>query len=415
MRLLRVAALAVALLLSAVSVEAQLRSQVYASGFLSPVGFVQDPTDPDVQFVLEQAGRIRVIRQGAVQGTSFLDLTGQISTGGERGLLGLAFAPDYVSSARFFVYYTNPQGHLVIARFKRSSTNPLVADVTSRFEFRWPGGFPYIDHSAAGNHNGGTLAFGSDGYLYAGPGDGGGGNDTAHNAQNPNTLLGKILRLNVDVPESDPEGYDIPPDNPFLDAAPIAALPHIWAFGVRNPWRFSFDEVARGGTGAMVVADVGQSRREEINYEPAGRGGRNYGWRNREGLLANVTTLPPAYTPLIDPILDYDRTNGQSITGGFVYRGKKLPAFFRGRYFFADFVTGRVWSIALTLDASGEARASDMRNHTSELSGGTSVGNVSSFGIDAAGELYIVTYQGSVLKILGPPLAAPTGVRITRP
>jgi hypothetical protein len=132
-------------------------------------------------------------------------------------------------------------------------------------------------------------------------------------------------------------------------------------------------------------------------------------------LLANVTTLPPAYTPLIDPILDYDRTNGQSITGGFVYRGKKLPAFFRGRYFFADFVTGRVWSIALTLDASGEARASDMRNHTSELSGGTSVGNVSSFGIDAAGELYIVTYQGSVLKILGPPLAAPTGVRITRP
>jgi glucose/arabinose dehydrogenase len=404
------------LVLSAEALEAQLRSQVYASGFAAPVGFVQHPTDPDIQFVVQQGGRIRIVDGGVVLGTDFLDLTGQISTGGERGLLGLAFAPDYGSSGRLFVYYTNPQGHLVIARFKRSSDNPPVADVTSKFEFRWPNGLAYIDHSGAGNHNGGTLAFGSDGYLYAGPGDGGGGNDTAHNAQNPNTLLGKILRLDVNVPDTDTEGYDIPPDNPFVDGTPIAALPHIWAFGVRNPWRFSFDDVGRGGTGAMIVADVGQSRREEVNYEPAGGGGRNYGWRNREGLLANVTTLPPAYVPLTDPILDYDRTNGQSITGGFVYRGQRLPAFYRGRYFFADFVAGRVWSIALTIDAAGEAHASDMRNHTAELSGGaTSVGNVSSFGVDAAGELYLVTYQGSILKILGPPLAAPTGVRITRP
>jgi glucose/arabinose dehydrogenase len=175
-------------------------------------------------------------------------LTEQISTGGERGLLGLAFAPDYASSARFYVFYTNPQGHLVIARFKRSAANPLIADTTSKFEFRWVGGLSYIDHSSAGNHNGGTLAFGADGYLYAGPGDGGGGNDPAHNAQNTNTLLGKILRLDVDVADSDPEGYDSPRQSVpgrRADRGTAADL----GVRVRNPWRFTFDDVARGWDG----------------------------------------------------------------------------------------------------------------------------------------------------------------------
>jgi glucose/arabinose dehydrogenase len=196
---------------------------------------------------------------------------------------------------------------------------------------------------------------------------------------------------------------------------PVAARPEIWAFGLRNPWRYSFDDPIRGGTGALVIGDVGQSSFEEIDYEPSHRGGRNYGWRNREGAHDNVTTLPPAFLPLTDPVFEYGRSAGQSITGGFVYRGRALGPSFSGRYFFADFVAGRVWSIALVIDPStGNATASNLIEHTSELG---NVGNVSSFGIDADGELYVVSYSnGSVLKVMGPPIAPlpPTGLRIIR-
>jgi hypothetical protein len=186
---------------------------------------------------------------------------------------------------------------------------------------------------------------------------------------------------------------------------------------LRNPWRYSFDDVARGGTGALVIADVGQGRWEEIDYEPRGRGGRNYGWRNREGAHDNVTTRPPAFLPLTDPIHEYDHTVGASITGGYVYRGAALGESYRGRYFFADFVTSRVWSVALTIDpATGEALASDRREHTAALGGSARLGGVSSFGVDAGDELYIVSYAGSVLRILGSttPPPAPTGLRIVR-
>jgi glucose/arabinose dehydrogenase len=402
----------------AVEGSAQIRARVHASGFSLPVAIAQDPTDRSVQFVVEQGGRIRTVRDGTVAVADFLDLAAAVQSGGEQGLLGLAFAPDYATSRRFFVNFTNRQGDTVVARFRRSD-DPVVADPTSRFDLKWGGrsGAAFVAQPYA-NHNGGHLAFGPDGYLYVGLGDGGSGNDPQHRAQNPNELLGKMLRVDVSVPDADPTGYRVPPDNPFVGGRPLTARPEIWAFGLRNPWRYSFDDPARGGTGALLIGDVGQSRWEEIDYEPRGRGGRNYGWRNREGAHDNVTSAAAAYQPLVDPIFEYDRNAGQSITGGHVYRGSALGAGFVGRYVFADFVQGRVWSIALTLDSSGEARASDLIEHTADLGGRSELGQISSFGLDANGELFLVSHSlGRVLRIVGPAKApaAPTGVHIIRP
>jgi len=404
--------LAVALSYPAQS-QTGLRSLVYASGFTAPLAMVQDPTNASIQFVVEQGGRIRVVQGGAVLPADFLDLRGAISTGGERGLLGMAVAPDYASSGRFFVNFTNGSGHTVIARFRRSP-NPLVAD-PARFDLRI-GGAPFILQPYS-NHNGGNLAFGPDGYLYIGLGDGGSGDDPAHRAQDPTQLLGKMLRINVNLPDNDQLGYTVPPDNPFLPGNPLGARPEIWAFGLRNPWRYSFDDPARGGTGALIIGDVGQNAYEEIDYEPRGRSGRNYGWRNREGTHNNVTSAPPAYLPLTEPVLEYGRTEGQSVTGGFVYRGTALGPAHVGRYFFADFVTGRVWSIGLSIGPNGEATANPSVEHTAELGGKAALGSVSSFGIDLRGELYILNYSaGSVLRIVNPavPPVAPTGLRIVR-
>lgn len=396
--------------------QGPLKGRVHASGLTSPVAFVQDPSNAAVQFVVEQGGRIRVLQNGVVQTTDFLDLRGSISSSGERGLLGLALAPDYTSSGRFYVNFTNPAGDTVIARFRRSAGNPQVADSLTRFDLRWPSGLPYIVQPYS-NHNGGDLAFGPDGYLYIGLGDGGSGNDPENRAQNPAELLGKMLRIDVSVPDADAAGYAIPPTNPFVSGGPAGVLREIWSFGLRNPWRYSFDPPARAGTGALIIADVGQGAWEEIDYEPAGRGGRNYGWRNREGAHPNVTSPPPVYnaSSLIDPVHEYSHSVGQSITGGFVYRGSALPAAYRGRYFFADYVQGRVWSIALTIDGSGEATASSTRtDHTAELG---AVGNISAFGVDAAGELYVVSHtNGTIIQIMSaaPAPSAPTNLRIIR-
>lgn len=377
------------------------------------MAFVQDPTDRALQFVVQQNGRIRVIRDGTVLPADFLDLSAAVVAGGEQGLLGLAFAPEVATSQRFFVNFTNRSGNTVVARFRRSA-DPAVADSASRFDFRWGGSAgPAAIAQPFANHNGGHLAFGPDGYLYIGLGDGGSGNDPQHRAQNPSELLGKMLRIDVNVPDSNPSGYQVPADNPFVSLGPPGTRPEIWAFGLRNPWRYWFDDPTRGGTGALVIGDVGQNSFEEIDYEPAGTGGRNYGWRNREGAHNHVTSLPPAYQPLVDPIHEYDHSAGISVTGGFVYRGRALGSNYQGRYFFADF-NGRVWSVALTVDPSTrEARASNLIEHTAELAG---IGPVSSFGVDADGELYAVVYPGRILKILGPPVAppAPSGLRIVR-
>ncbi len=396
--------------------QSDIFAAVYAEGFTLPVAIVQDPTNRSIQFVVELGGRIRVVQNGTVLAADFLNLTAAIASGGERGLLGMAFAPDYRTSGRFYLNFTNPSGHTVVARFRRSA-DPLIADAATRFDLRWNGAAaPAWIAQPFANHNGGHLAFGPDGYLYIGLGDGGSADDPGDRAQNPSELLGKMLRVDVNVPDGDAVGYRIPPDNPFVSGTPIPARGEIWAFGLRNPWRYNFDSPALGGSGALLIGDVGQGAWEEIDYEPPGRGGRNYGWRLREGAHAHITSAPPAYTPLVDPIDEYGRNVGQSITGGYVYRGSALPAVYRGRYFFADFVRGRVWSISLAIGANGEALRTGTIEHTAALSSAGAPGNISSFGLDAAGELFIVSYsRGAVLRIgsLAPP--TPTSLRIIRP
>jgi glucose/arabinose dehydrogenase len=372
--------------------SAQLRATTFVSGLTHAVVLVQDPADATIQYVVQQEGVIRVVRNGALQATPFLDLSAAISAGGERGLLGMAIPPDFAASGRFYVNFTNPAGDTVVARFKRSTANPLVADPASRFDLRWSTGERVIRQPFA-NHNGGNIVFGPDGFLYIGMGDGGSGDDPQNNAQNLSSLLGKMLRIDVSVPDSDAAGFAVPANNPFRGTG----APEIWDIGLRNPWRFSFDDPSRGGTGALVIGDVGQNAIEEVDYEPAGRGGVNYGWRNREGAHDHVTSVPPAFLPLTDPIFEYPHPTGFSITGGFVYRGTALPATFRGRYFFADFVTQRIWSIALTINPStGAATASDLREHTSELG----ASDITTFGVDAAGELYFTRYgAGTIMRI----------------
>ena len=377
---------------------AQLRTSVVATGLVNPVAFVVDPMDASTFLVVEQRGTIRGIRNGVVSSTMFLDIRGQLSAGGERGLLGIAFPPDAVQSRRFYINFTNPDGHTVVARYTRDAQGRV--DTNSRFDLVWPDGRAFIEQPFA-NHNGGHLAFGPDGYLYIGLGDGGSGGDPLNNAQNPNSLLGKMLRIDVSVENTNRRGYRIPDDNPFVDRQPIAALTEIWAFGLRNPWRYSFDDWTRGGTGALVIADVGQSAREEVNWEPRGAGGRNYGWRIREGRNPFDTRLPAAYQPLTDPIHEYPRSDGQSITGGLVYRGSALDGMFNGRYFFADYVAGRVYSIGVALDERQEATAVDLLVVTAMLGGTAELGLISSFGVDAVGEMYIVSYsRGRILKIV---------------
>src|SRR5215217_7695295 len=267
MKLPAVLAAALTLAPGAFQSTTSIQALVFTSGLTLPVAFVADPGDPAVFYAVEQGGRIRVVRGRAVA-EDFLDLRGAIASGGERGLLGLALAPDFATSGRFFVNFTNTAGNTVVARFRRTSGG--AADAASRFDLKWDSAGSAAIPQPFANHNGGNLAFGPDGYLYIGLGDGGSGDDPLHLAQNPSSLLGKMLRIDVNVEDSHPRGYVVPQDNPFVGGAPVAARPEIWAFGLRNPWRYTFDSIALGGTGAMVIGDVGQNSREEIDYEPRG-------------------------------------------------------------------------------------------------------------------------------------------------
>ena len=401
-------------LLSATPAAAQFRAETIVRGLTNPVAVVSDPTDPSVLLIVEQRGVIRVSRQGVLVEEPFLDLRTDVRAGGEQGLLGIALAPDFADSRRFFVKFNNRDGHTVVARFLRDLENPLRADVTSRLDLAWPDGRRFVFQPFS-NHNGGHLLFGPDGYLYIGMGDGGSGGDPMNHAQNPQSLLGKMLRIDVGVPDDDAVGYRVPEDNPFIDGDPIRALPEIWAFGLRNPWRYGFDDWTRGGTSALLIGDVGQNAREEINFEPAGRGGRNYGWRLREGRLAYDSRLPPAFGPLVEPIHDYPRTVGASITGGLIYRGQALDPSYNGRYFYADYVSGRVFSIGLHLHAeTGEASADDEREHTERLGGRATLGSISSFAQDHNGELLMLNYTaGTVVRIVPDFAMVPTAPEVS--
>jgi hypothetical protein len=352
-----------------------LTTVLVARGLSNPLDLQAAPGDRSRLFVVEQPGRIRVIRDGTLVAGAFLDVSGRISTGGERGLLGLAFHPGYAQNGRFFVNYTDRTGDTHIAEF-RGSPGTDTADAASERLIL------FVSQPFS-NHNGGGLAFGRDGMLYIGLGDGGSGGDPLRNGQNLRTYLGKMLR--VDVDRGTP--YTVPADNPFV--ANSAALGEIWAYGLRNPWRFAFDRT----TGDLFIADVGQGEWEEIDVGLASRrGGENYGWSITEG---SHCFQPSANCPLAGitlPVLEYDHSQGCSVTGGVVYRGCRLPGY-QGTYFYSDYCSHFVRSIRLD-----GARASDARDWTSAL--GRGLNNPTSFGVDADGEVYIVDQDGEVYRIV---------------
>lgn len=368
--------------------ETPLGTVRVASGLSLPLFVTAPPGDTSRVFIVEQRGgdlrgRIKILRGGSILPTEFLT-TGVLSGSSEQGLLGLAFSPDYATSGRFFIYYTDAGGMIRVARHTVSA-NPDVANATGTVILS-------IYHPFT-NHNGGWMGFGPDGFLYLATGDGGSAGDPGDRAQNVDSLLGKMLRLNVSGAT-----YSIPPGNPFAGATP--GRDEIWAIGLRNPWRPSFDR----RTGDLVIADVGQSTREEIDFAPAGTGaGANYGWRCFEGSLPYTSS---ATTPCgtctapgcaVFPVHEYDHTLGRcSITGGYVYRGCAIPDL-AGQYFFADYCGRQIYSGRF----QGGSFAG-LRERTAELvpGGGLTIGNITSFGEDGRGELYITDQSGQVFKIV---------------
>lgn len=350
----------------------QIDLQPVASGLANPVAITHAGDGFGRLFITLQAGQIVIYDGTRILPAPFLDLSPLVSSGGERGLLSVAFHPDYESNGFFYVNYTNTGGNTVIARYSVSQ-DPNAADPSSA-------AILLTVTQPFANHNGGQLQFGRDGYLYIGMGDGGSGGDPDNNAQNLGTLLGKMLRIDVDSAFP----YAIPRTNPFVGMA--GALPEIWALGLRNPWRFSFDRSTRD----LFIADVGQNSWEEVDFQPAGsQGGENYGWRLMEGNHCFNPSSNCNRGGLILPILEYDHSAGCSITGGYRYRGTQNPEL-TGIYFYGDLCTGRIW---------GASEQGGGLWTTAELLD-TSL-SISTFGEDEAGEIYVADYsQGAIYRIV---------------
>ncbi len=339
-----------------------------ATGFSSPVSIAH--AGDDRLFVVEKGGTISILQDGAKVEQPFLDITGQVSTGGEQGLLGLAFPADFEQTGVFYVYYTDVDGDSVLSRFASDGT---VADPDSEQVL-------LTQRQPFSNHNGGQLAFGPDGYLYLGLGDGGSGGDPQGNGQDLGTLLGKLLRLDVSGEE-----LAVPSDNPFVGTE--GARPEIWAYGLRNPWRFSFDRE----TGDLYIADVGQNAFEEVNMQPASStGGENYGWKIMEGESCFEPRSGCDQSGLVLPIIAYPHGGewGSSISGGYLYRGAAVPTL-QGSYVFADYVSGRIWRAD---PAGGQWEVTQL------LDPGF---NVSTFGEGADGELFVADYRRGVIYRIG--------------
>lgn len=337
--------------------------EVVAGGFASPIDIQNAGDGSGRLFIVEQAGIIRILQNDTLLELPFLDISERVDDGGnEQGLLGLAFHPDFANNGFFYVNYTEEGGDTVIARFSASGN---TADPNS--EVRLLG----VDQPFP-NHNGGGLAFGPEDYLYIALGDGGSGGDPQGNGQNLNTLLGKILR--IDVNSGNP--YTIPSDNPFGN--------EIFHYGLRNPWRFSFDAL----TGDLWIGDVGQGTYEEIDFLPAGtRGGVNFGWNRFEGMHDYTAgNVPESYRP---PLFEYSHDEGCSVTGGYVYRGT-MPEW-QGIYFYADYCTGKVWGALRILGAGEETAISTILFETGV--------QVTSFGVDESGEVYLADRSGNILRL----------------
>lgn len=352
--------------------ESGLALEEVARGLEAPVFLTGLAGDPRL-FVVEQPGRVRIVRDGQLEPGAFLDIAARVGSGGERGLLSIAFAPDYSTSGHVFVYYTNTAGDTRVARFERAADPDRLDPASERVYLQ-------LDQPFS-NHNGGQLAFGRDGYLYIGLGDGGSGGDPLNSGQDTSTLLGSILRIDV----SSPPPYHIPPDNPLVGEA--GARPEIWAWGLRNPWRFSFD----APSSTLYIGDVGQNQWEEIDARPVSEGGLNYGWRIREGLEC-FAAAGCATQDLVDPVVVYSHSEGCSVTGGYVYRGARIPSL-QGRYLYGDYCGGWIRSFLLSGGVATEQRQLDLPE----------VPNLSSFGIDAAGEVYALSLSGLVYRIAPAP------------
>jgi len=346
-----------------------LKLQEVASGLTNPV-YVTSPPGDSRLFIVEQPGRIRILDNGQLLATPFLDIASRVSSGGERGMLSVAFHPQYATNGFFYVYFTGTGGEIRIERFTR--TNASQANAASAKVILT------VAHPRS-NHNGGLATFGPDGMLYLGLGDGGGGGDPDLNGQNQTTLLGKLLR--IDVNSGDP--YAIPAGNPFVGQS--NARQEIWAMGLRNPWRYAFDQA----TGRLYLADVGQDAIEEVNVVTATRAGVNYGWNVLEGSSCyNAAACSKSGFEI--PVLEYNHSNNQcSVTGGFVYRGSAMPEI-TGVYFYADYCAGWVKSFTYSNGAATDQRDWNLGN----------VGSVTSFGVDAAGELYLTSSNGRVYKFV---------------
>lgn len=367
-----------------------LTTERVAAGLASPLAFTH-AGDPDRAFLVQQRGLILVLdlTTGTVLPTPFLNLAGRVSqSGSERGLLGLAFHPDYASNGLFFVNYTDiASGDTVIAQFSVGG-DPDVADPDSFVQV-------LTFDQPFSNHNGGWIGFGpNDGYLHISAGDGGSGNDPGNRAQTTTVLLGKMLRIDIDgddFPNDPLANYAIPSSNPFADGGGAG---EVWAYGLRNPWRSSFDRA----TGDLWIADVGQNNYEEIDFEPAGSvGGKNYGWRCMEGFhCTGLTGCTCNDAGLVLPIHEYTHSQGCSVTGGSVYRGAAIPHL-RGTYFFSDYCTATLWSFRY--DGSNKTEFAD---RTTELApgGGMAINSVASFGEDARGEIYICDLGGEVFRVI---------------
>ncbi|MDN3693863.1 PQQ-dependent sugar dehydrogenase [Chryseobacterium tructae] len=345
---------------SSLIVNAQsINLEEFATGLTSPVE-ITNANDTRL-FVVQQNGMIKILQpNGAINSNNFLNISSKITFNGERGLLGLAFHPQYSTNEYFFVYYNNTAGNIVLARYSVNPTNPDVADPNSEKIL-----LNIVKPFA--NHNGGSIHFAPDGKLWVVTGDGGGAGDPNNNAQNKNSLLGKMLR--IDVNATDPTPYNIPSDNPFVGAG-VDGADEVWAYGLRNAWKFSFDL----NTGNAMIADVGQGAIEEINKMPVTQAGINYGWRCYEGNNSyNTTTGCPAQSSMTFPIAVYDHSGGKcSITGGYVYRGTQYPSL-QGKYFFADYCSDQIGildtsnSITWTTPYSGNGFSTFGQNSQKDL------------------------------------------------
>lgn len=381
-------------LLPGAAIAQALDTRLLASGLSSPV-YATAPLDDGRVFIVEKGGSIKVVQGGVV--STFL--TVPVNTSSEQGLLGLAFDPGYGDATssgyrRFFINYTDPATLDTVVASYRTGADPLLADASSRLEVL------RVDQPAfRSNHKAGWMGFkpGDANHLYIATGDGGGGNDPDNNAQNRNTLLGKLLRVDINRDDfADPAlNYGVPTDNPFFGQAGMRG--EIFAYGLRNPWRNSFDRLS----GELWLADVGQNAREEVDRIGAGSaGGQNFGWRVREGGIATPGVGGPLEPGMVDPWLDYDRGFGSSITGGYVVRDPGSALY--GQYVFGDFISGRIWAMG-TDGASQTMAAATELTALLDAGAGGALGNIASFGEGARGELFVVDFGGKVVQITAVP------------